>query len=112
MNFFDRLRRLLRGSEPAAAHAGGDGSVATARKEITCMEAATKLQEYLDGELEGVSQEEVAYHFSVCKKCYPHLRLEERFRSLLQRSQENEACPEHVKTQVLDLLAAEAKKSN
>ena len=76
------------------------------------MEAAAKLQEYLDGELDGVTHEEVARHFAMCQKCYPHLRLEERFRTLLQRSQENEACPEHVKKQVLDLLAAEAKKSD
>jgi len=74
------------------------------------MEAAAKLQEYLDGELDDVSHEEVAHHFSICQRCYPHLRLEERFRTLLQRSQKNEACPEHVKKQVLDLLAVEAKK--
>ena len=76
------------------------------------MEAMEKLQEYLDGELEDIPHQEVAQHFSVCKRCYPHLRLEERFRSLLQRSQEKEACPENVKKQVLDLLAAEAKKSD
>ena len=110
MNFFDRLRRLLGGSEPSVSPSGGEGMVATAPKMLTCMEAAAKLQEYLDGELDGVSHEEVAHHFSICQKCYPHLRLEERFRSLLQRSQENEACPEHVKKQVLELLAAETRK--
>jgi len=67
-----------------------------------------KVHEYLDGELDGSSHEEVAYHFSICQKCYPHLKLEERFRELLQRSQAGEACPEHLKEQVLELLAAEA----
>jgi len=71
------------------------------------MEAMAKVQEYLDGELDGVSHEEVAQHFSMCKRCYPHLKLEESFRGLLHRSTEDEACPEHVRTEVLELLAQE-----
>jgi len=75
------------------------------------MEAMAKVQEYLDGELDGVSHEEVAHHFSICQRCYPHLRLEERFRELLHRSQADEACPETLKEQVLELLAEEVGKS-
>jgi anti-sigma factor (TIGR02949 family) len=74
------------------------------------MEAMEQLHEYLDGELDEVSHEEVARHFSICQRCYPHLRLEERFRDLLHGSQDAEACPEHVRRQVLELLAAEAEK--
>jgi len=66
------------------------------------------VHEYLDGELSGVSHEEADHHFSICQKCYPHLRLEERFRELLHGSQEGEACSERLKEQVLELLAAEA----
>jgi anti-sigma factor (TIGR02949 family) len=80
-------------------------------RSITCREALERVQEYLDGELEHVSHEEVTEHFDRCKRCYPHLRLEERFRDLLHRSQEGEACPEHLKEQVLELLAAEAGRS-
>ena len=68
-----------------------------------------RLHEYLDGELDGVSHEEVAHHFSICQRCYPYLRLEERFRDLLHRSQVGEACPEHLRKQVLELLAAEGE---
>jgi mycothiol system anti-sigma-R factor len=75
------------------------------------MEAMAKVQEYLDGELDGVSHEEVAQHFSMCKRCYPHLRLEESFKDLLRRSTEEEGCPEHVKAQVLELLSQEAGQS-
>ena len=71
------------------------------------MQAMEQLQEYLDGELEHISHQEVAHHFSMCKRCYPHLKLEERFRGLLNRSQEEEACPEQLREQVLELLAAE-----
>lgn len=99
MSFFDRLRRLL-GEAP-----GGEG--ASECKPISCMEAMARVHEFLDGELEEISHEEVAQHFAVCQKCYPHLRLEERFREALKRSQKEEACPEHVRSKVLELLATE-----
>lgn len=111
MTFFDRLKRLLGGltvPTPGSEKTEGDSG---ASKPITCMEAMEKLQEYLDGELDYVSHDEVAHHFSICQKCYPHLRLEERFRDLLHRSQQGDACPERLRDQVLDLIAAEAGES-
>ena len=73
--------------------------------ELSCEESLALVYEYLDGELDGVSHEEVAQHFAMCKRCYPHLKLEERFRELLHRSAEEDACPEHVRKQVLEALA-------
>lgn len=108
MSFIDRLKRLLGHSEASRSGSGGNGKGSSACKPISCMEAMAKLQEYLDGELEDVSHEEVAHHFSMCQRCYPHLKLEERFKDLLRRSQEREGCPDHVKEQVLELLAAES----
>ncbi len=106
MNLFDRLKRLLAGNG-ASSGVGGNGTPSEASEPISCMDAMAKVQEYLDGELDGVSHEEVAQHFAICKRCYPHLRLEERFRELLLRSSEEETCPEHLREQVLQLLAAE-----
>lgn len=104
MSFLERLKSLLGGSGSPPSQNGGDGA---GLKDITCMQAMERLQEYLDGELDHISSEEVAHHFSMCKRCYPHLKLEEQFRGLLHRSQEDEACPEHLRKQVLELLAAE-----
>jgi mycothiol system anti-sigma-R factor len=87
-----------------------EGESFPACEEITCAEALERVHEYLDGELGDVSHEEVARHFSMCQRCYPHLHLEERFRDLLHRSHEGEACPDHLKEQVLELLAAEARE--
>jgi mycothiol system anti-sigma-R factor len=107
MSLYERLRRLLRGGAVSASPPGDEGASASC-KQITCAEAFKKVHEYLDGELDHVSHEEVAQHFSKCKKCYPHLHLEERFRDLLHRSQEGEVCPDHLRGQVMELLAAEA----
>lgn len=112
MSFFDRLKRLLGGVGTHADQPGGNGKVSTDCKPISCMEALERLHEYLDGELDGVSHEEVAHHFSMCKRCYPHLQLEERFKNLLHRSQEGETCPDRVRSQVLELLATEADGSD
>ena len=108
MSFFERLKRLLGSSDSPARPSGATEGGSGAGEPISCMEALERLHEYLDGELESASHEEVAQHFSMCQKCYPHLRLEERFREALQRTKDEEACPEHVKSQVLELLAAEA----
>lgn len=97
MGFIDRLKRLV-GS-------GGDHPVPG---QITCMEALERVHEYLDGELDGVSQEEVTQHFAMCQRCYPHLHLEERFREVLQRVEAETEAPQQLKEQVLELLAAEA----
>ena len=108
MTLLNRLKRLLGSSQAPTSHCGEGDTNSAAGESISCMEAMAKVHEYLDGELSGVSHEEADHHFSICQKCYPHLRLEERFRELLHGSQEGEACSERLKEQVLELLAAEA----
>lgn len=109
MSFFERLKRLLGGSGNGQSTPSAEGQVSTAVQPITCREALERVQEYLDGELDTVSHAEVAHHFSMCQRCYPHLRLEERFKELLHRSQEEESCPEGVRARVMELLASQAE---
>jgi mycothiol system anti-sigma-R factor len=109
MRLVDQIRKLLGGSGNggSAPDVGGESA---ACKPISCMEALSKVHEYLDGELDGVSQEEVAKHFEICGQCYPHLRLEERFREVMRKVGAKEEAPENLKVQVLELLAAESKE--
>jgi anti-sigma factor (TIGR02949 family) len=108
MTFIQRLKRLLGRSKESDRGAGGNGKGQGSPDVISCKEAMDRLQEYLDGELDLVSHEEVAHHFAICQKCYPHLRLEERFRELLHRAGGGQACPEHLRRQVLEVLSSEA----
>ena len=108
MTLFHRLKQLLGSSKTPTPHCGESESDSKEGTPISCMEAMAKVHEYLDGELGGVSHEEAEHHFSICQKCYPHLRLEKRFRELLRGSQKGEACSDRLKEQVLELLAAEA----
>lgn len=103
MALIDRLKRMLGLGNGAAGngHAGADD----APPMISCREALTVLYEYLDGELEDTSQEQVRVHFDVCSKCYPHLKLEESFRSAVRRAGQGEAAPETLKNRLHELLA-------
>ncbi len=101
MTIFDALKRLLgrtNGREMAGASAGGM---------ISCDEAAARLFEYLDGELESVSEEEVRRHLDVCKVCYPRVQFEKHFLAALGRSQTNGRASEELRNRVVQALAEE-----
>jgi mycothiol system anti-sigma-R factor len=59
----------------------------------------------LDGELQGVSQEQVKAHFDACQRCYPHLHLEEVFREAIRRAGTEQRAPARLKVKLMELLA-------
>ncbi len=79
---------------------------------ITCREAITVVQEFLDGTLEGVSADRVRAHFDICSRCYPHLRFERSFREALARASRGESAPPELKRRVVDLLAGVGTDEN
>ena len=101
MSFFDGLKRLFGG-----ASSNGEGG--PQMEMISCEDALSLIHEYIDGELEGVSQEQVKAHFDVCGRCYPHLHLEESFREAVQKAARGEEVPTGLKSRVMDLLAEAA----
>ena len=98
MTAFDRLKSWfgLSGSDGN----GGD----PAGGMISCDEAAAKLFEYLDGELDDVSEEEVQRHLDVCKACYPRAQFEKHFLEALGRSQRDGHASEELRGRVLQSL--------
>ena len=123
MAFFDALKRLFGGagqngrsgdttsSSTSGSPAAGGSSTAggamgeTAVAMIPCDEASARLFEYLDGELEGVSEEEVRRHLEVCEACYPRVQFEKHFLEALQRSQDGGRVSEGLRDRVLQSLA-------
>lgn len=97
MSIIDLLKRLLRGTPSNGNGAASEG--------ISCRDALALVNEYLDGELEDVSSQQVREHFDVCERCYPHLRLEESFRSAVYRASLGESAPPDLKNRVQALLA-------
>lgn len=112
MGIFEKLKGLFGGggsgngaSSPAPARgASGEG--------VTCQEALERLFEYLDGELEGVTEEQVAAHFRMCQRCYPRLKFEETFQKVVRRVRKGQEPPEEVRRKVLQVLESEGLDSS
>ena len=99
MTAFDRLKRMFGLSGGAGAGSDPSGGM------ISCDEAVARLFEYLDGELDDMSQEEVRLHLEVCKACYPRAQFERHFLEALGRSQRDGHTSEELKGRVLQALA-------
>jgi len=72
---------------------------------ISCEEALRLVHDFLDGELEGVSESKVKRHFDMCERCYPHLHLESTYREAVRRAATGEAASPALKEKVAALLA-------
>lgn len=103
MNWNDELRRLLsrlRREAPAPTENGMEGG-------ITCHEAAERLFEWLDGELEGDTEASVGTHLETCARCYPVLMFERSFREAVTRAARESEAPEDLKDRILRVLEEE-----
>ena len=111
MSFFESLRRFFGGTGQDGRSGGTDSSGSggspgeTEVAMIPCEEASARLFEYLDGELEGVSDEEVRRHLEVCESCYPRVQFEKHFLEALRRSQNGGRVSESLRQRVLKSLA-------
>ncbi len=110
MSLFDVLRRLLGGPGTSPGRTGLD---ATARndvppepgpEDVSCEEALRLVQEFLDGELGEVPSARLKRHFEICQGCYPHLRLEEAFRTALHKAAAGERASPELRERVLEVL--------
>jgi anti-sigma factor (TIGR02949 family) len=100
MSLIERLRGFFGGSGPME----NTSEDASRPCNIECKDALERLYEFLDGELESSSAEEVEQHFRLCQRCYPHLAMEESFREALRRAQGGGAVPPELMDRVLRSL--------
>lgn len=70
---------------------------------ITCHEAAERVYEFLDGELEAERMERIRQHIEVCRRCWPYFNFERIFLDHIrsrgmrpERSQELEEKVRHL----------------
>jgi len=100
MSLIDALKRLL-GVGQGVDSNGGSGASAM----ISCEDALRLVHEYLDGELEEVSEAEVQAHFDVCQRCYPHLQLERAYRGAIRRAGAGAGAPSGLREKVAALVS-------
>jgi anti-sigma factor (TIGR02949 family) len=74
-------------------------------KKISCQDALKLVHDFIDGELDGVSTSDVQTHFDLCKRCYPHLRLEQRFRDAVRRACTKDQAPSDLRDRVQNIAS-------
>lgn len=72
---------------------------------ISCQDALERIYEYLDGELEHAPEEEVRAHFEACRRCFPHLKLEESLRAAVKRACCGQEAPPELREHLMELLS-------
>jgi anti-sigma factor (TIGR02949 family) len=102
MTFFGRLKAFFGGASSNGEDSG--------QGMISCHDALTLVQEFLDGELGDVSRDQVEAHFEACERCYPHLRLEQAFREAVGRAATGESAPPELRSAVMKALAKESSE--
>ncbi len=74
---------------------------------ISCEQAVERVYEFLDGELDAETMEQVREHIEVCKRCYPYFNFERIFldhiRSKGLRSERSERLEARIRDALSDL---------
>lgn len=75
---------------------------------MKCEAALELLFDFLDGELEGASNDEVAEHLAVCRDCYPYFNFQRLFLDRLAASTEAPCASPALAGRIRELLDSEA----
>lgn len=75
---------------------------------MNCEAALELLFDFLDGELDGATNEEVAQHLAVCRDCYPYFNFQRLFLDRLAVGGEPLAVSPLLARRIVELLDGEA----
>lgn len=112
----DRLRRLLglggngrsAPEPPRPPHADELPPGCEDVDEVSCQEAAKRVYEFLDGELDEEQAAAVRCHVEQCRRCYPMFNWEQLFLEALGEKGRRPEPNEELRRRVADLLDSEA----
>jgi anti-sigma factor (TIGR02949 family) len=75
---------------------------------VSCQEALLRLYEFLDGELDARSAQEIRRHIELCVGCHPKVKLATEFHDALHRAARGQpVCPESLRKKVGEMLREE-----
>jgi len=74
---------------------------------MNCEVALELLFDFLDGELQDTTQEQVAEHLAVCRKCYPYFNFQRLFLDRLAVSGESKSVSPDLARQIREMLDRE-----
>lgn len=75
----------------------------TMAKSITCIEAMSKLQAYLDSEVDGPTEEDIDKHLANCRECFSRSEFEQTLKKRVHDSGSVEV-PQEVQDRLSSLI--------
>lgn len=93
---------------PRPPHGDGPPPDCEEVDEIPCEEAARRVYEYLDGELDAEDAEQIRCHVEQCQRCYPMYNWEELFLKTLRERGGRPESSQELERKVGELLDREA----
>jgi anti-sigma factor (TIGR02949 family) len=74
---------------------------------MDCKAAMARLWEFLDGELNEETMDQVRAHLAACECCLPHAEFSDKFLKALGRCRESGSMPPRVRESVMGCLRRE-----
>jgi mycothiol system anti-sigma-R factor len=71
---------------------------------MNCQECEKVIWQYLDGELDGVSADDLQRHLEECRACFSHAEFERQLKELVRRSCGGEQAPPALRERLSRLL--------
>ena len=105
MSWTEDLRRILeslRKEPPKGQPPGG----------IPCDEAAERIFEWLDSELDQAEAKSVGEHLETCARCYPRLAFERAFREAMRRPPRGEMATAELRQRIIHELKEEGSDTD
>lgn len=81
-------------------------------REIDCGEAAEKLYEYLDQELDAATEAAVKQHLEMCAPCFQVFDFEKTYLKFIETRARAQGAPESLKRKLLDQLFREGSAAD
>jgi mycothiol system anti-sigma-R factor len=72
-----------------------------------CEETMQRLWEFLDGELEPVSEQALQHHLEVCARCYPRYNFQRSYFKIMHQIRDRDPLPRKLRIRLLQQILAE-----
>ena len=72
---------------------------------MNCQECLDQMWQYIDGELDLASSDELQRHLAQCRECFSQAELERRLKEMMRRACGGEQAPAHLRERLTKILS-------
>ena len=71
---------------------------------MNCQECLDQMWQYIDGELDMASTDELQHHLAQCRECFSQAELERRLKEMMRRACGGEQAPARLRERLVKIL--------